>query len=75
MNFLKPVLKKSSKAKPTSFGEKRSIQMNQTLVKAQQERKTLLRKEYASPDPLSSAFQQRGNRLDAKINRIKSKTK
>ena len=71
MKFLKPLLKKAKKVKPTSFGEKRSMQMNQALKKAQQERKTLLKKEYASPDPLNKAYQQKGNQLDARIRSLK----
>lgn len=85
MKFLKPGLNssapkrpsglRSDKApKPTSFGEKRALQMNQALGKAVQERKTLLQKEFASPDPLNKVYQQKGYRLDARIRKLKDET-
>jgi len=70
MKFLKPLLNKSTK--PTSFGQKRAIQMNSSLEKAKQEREKLVKKEYLSPDPLNKVYQQKGNRFDLKINKLKS---
>ena len=70
MKFLKP-LGISRVAKPTSFGQKRALQMDQRLVKATNERKTLLQKEFASPDPLNKMYQQKGQRLDAQIRKLK----
>ena len=69
MKFFKP-LGISRVAKPTSFGQKRALQMEQALSKATLERKNLLKKEYASPDPLNKIYQQKGQRLDAKIRKL-----
>lgn len=74
MKFLKP-LGLSNLKKPASFGQKRAQSMNQALEKAQQERKQLLKKQYASPEPLNSYYQQKGNRLDAQIRKLKDEVK
>lgn len=74
MKFLKPLGLSNSK-KPVSFGQKRAQFMNQALEKAQQERKQLLKKQYASLEPLNSYYQQKGNRLDAKIRKLKDEVK
>lgn len=75
MKFLKPLLKKNKTVKPKSFGEKRSMQMNQALEKAKQEHKSLVKKEYMSPDPLNKAYQQKGDRLDARIRSLKDESR
>lgn len=89
MKFLKPLLKMARAAsrnslgggsssrvqkQPSSFGEKRAQQMNSRLTKAIKERNSLLRKEFASPDPLNQAYQQKGRRLDAEIRKLKDQT-
>lgn len=80
MKFLKPLLslgsavRKPMAPKPTSFGEKRAQQMNQSLNKAINERKTLLKKEFASPDPLDKIYQHKGYQLDAKIRKLKDES-
>lgn len=74
MKFFKPlglIKRKTAVAKPTSFGEKRAAQMNQSLSKAINERKQLLKKEYASPAPIDKIYQKKGYALDAKINELK----
>lgn len=60
-----------SSNKVASFGAKRAGDITSRLKKAQTERKQLLRKEYASPDPLKKNYQQKGRSLDLKINRLK----
>lgn len=74
MKFFKPlglIKKKTATAKPTSFGERRSYQMSQSLAKAQEERKKLVQKEYMSPDPLNKIYQKKGHQLDVKIRKLK----
>ena len=61
----------SAKPNPKSFGEKRAQQMESSLQKAIKERKDLVRKEFASPDPLNKVYQQKGHRLDARIRDFK----
>ena len=60
---------------PRSFGEKRAHKMNSALNKAMRDRKDLIRKQFASPDPLRTVFKQQGHRLDAQIRRIKDQKK
>jgi len=62
-------------SKPRSFGEKRAQQMNSALQKAMTQRKELLKKQYVSPDPLSTSFKQKGHRLDAKIRGLQDQKK
>ena len=62
-------------SQPRSFGEKRAHQMDATLHKAIKERTDLVRKQFASPDPLNTVFKQRGHRLDAQIRRLKDQEK
>ena len=69
MKFLKPLGHKRAN-KPKSFGQKRAQRMAGSLQKAQQERKQLIKKQYASPDPLNSYFEQKGNRVDARIRKL-----
>lgn len=71
MKFLKPLGKL---VRPTSFGQKRALQMEQRLTKATNERKSLLRKEFASPEPLNKIYQQKGQRLDAQIRKLKDES-
>lgn len=66
--FSKP---KSLASKPRSFGEKRALQMSQSVNKAIQERKMLLRKEFVSPSPLDKIYQKKGHALDAKIKKLR----
>ncbi|MBP7842539.1 hypothetical protein KA017_00890 [Candidatus Woesebacteria bacterium] len=73
MKFLKP-MGISRIAKPTSFGQKRAMQMEQALSKVTLERKNLLKKEFASPDPLNKIYQQKGQQLDAQIRKLKDET-
>ncbi len=70
MKFLKP-LGISRTQKPTSFGQKRTQQVAQALSRATNERKNLLKKEFASPEPLNKIYQQKGQRLDAQIRKMK----
>lgn len=75
MKFLKPLSKKNPSFKPITFGERRNYEMNQSLVKATEERKKLVQKEYMSPDPLNKIYQQKGYNLDAKIRKLKDDKK
>lgn len=73
MKFFKLGLSQASK--PTSFGQKRIQQMAQTLSHASVQRKNLLKKEFATPNPFNKFFQQKGQRLDAQICKIKDEIK
>lgn len=82
MKFGKPVVRfgmpsaQSTKVKqPSSFGEKRAQQMSQSLHKAIDERKSVLQKEFASPDPLNKMYQQKGYQLDAQIKKLKNNSR
>lgn len=70
MKFVKR-LGLSRLTKPSSFGQKRAMYIAQALSKATLERKNLLKKEYASPDPLNKMYQQKVQRLDAQIRKLK----
>ncbi len=72
MKFFKP-LGISRVVKPTSFGQKRALGMNQALLKAAVDRKNLLKKEFASPEPLNKIYQQKGRQLDVQIRKLKDK--
>lgn len=60
---------------PRSFGEKRAQQMNTALQKAMTQRKELVKKQFASPDPLSTVFKHKGHRLDGKIRSLQDQKK
>jgi hypothetical protein len=60
---------------PTSFGQKRSQDMDSRFQKAVEKRKSLLKKEFASPDPLNSVYKQKGQNLDAQIRKLKDNQK
>jgi len=62
-------------APPKSFGEKRAYQMNNALQKAMKQRKALVKKQFISPDPLSTVFKQKGHRLDARIRGLQDQKK
>lgn len=64
------LLKNKRGVKPTTFGQKRAVEMKQRLSKAINERKIVLRKEYASPDPINKMYQRKGRQLDAQIRKF-----
>lgn len=71
VRFGMPATRPAQPKNPTSFGEKRAQQMNNSLQKAMDERKVLVKKELASPDPLNKLYQQKGYQLDAQIKKLK----
>jgi hypothetical protein len=73
MKFLKPLLNVAAikrPVKPHAHG-----QNVRPLNKAMTERKTLLKKEFASPDPLNKVYQKKGYDLDAKIRKMKDENR
>lgn len=61
----------SSTAKPQSFAEKRALDRQQALQKANTYRKQLIKKEYSSPEPLKSGYHEKGKRVDVQIRKLK----
>lgn len=57
--------------KPQSFAQKRIESRNNSLQKAQEYRKELIKKEYVSAEPLKSEFQRKGIQTDLQIRKLK----
>lgn len=58
--------------KITSFAQKKVQDNKYKYRKALDERKKLVRAEYASKDPLSGSYKARGRMVDRKISRLRS---
>ena len=65
------IMKPSRPTKTKTFGQARAQRMQNSLHNALKERNSLLRKEFASPEPLSSLYQYKGQQLDVKIRKLK----
>lgn len=57
---------------PSSFAEKNAEDVSARYNRALEERKKMVRAQYAADKPLDETYKLKGNLLDRKINRFKS---
>lgn len=62
----------SNRSPAKTFGAARAEKIEQRLQHARQERVKLTKAQYASPEPLNKVYEQKRDRLSAKINRLEN---